>query len=137
MVKEMAAEGVVEQLLDKVSDKVGPYKLVRIAGNGYFDFNGKIAKSGIREGDSVSLKASVEQFPKIRNIQKTESSEAAAAPTGGGKTSDREMAIIRLSCLRSAAMLMADSDEPIEAKQEKALAMAETMVAWITNGIGA
>ncbi len=138
MVKEMDVEGVVDQVIDKKDRKGQTYKLVRIGGEGYFDWNGKVANASITEGDSVRLRATEEEFSKIQSIEKNESKEPDTVTANqDSKTNGRERNIIRISCLRSAAMLMANSEEQVEAKQEKVLAMAQAMAAWVTNATAA
>lgn len=126
-------EGTIEEILDKQAAN-GPYRLVRIDGEGYFDFDGMAANAKVKGGDTVRLRATEGQWPKIRKIHRIGEPEPHAGRVPSDQPNGKDAQIVRMSCLRSAAELLAATNEPPEAKRDKALALAEEMVAWVNNG---
>jgi len=135
-VKDMTKhiEGQIERIIEKQAAQGGTFRVVRIDGDGYFDWNGHVAEAGVKEGDTVKLRVSDDQYPKVQGIEKLGDGGHEIAPQNNGKTNGRDLPIARMSCLRSAAELLADLDEPPEKRQSKVIAMAAEMEKWVTNG---
>ncbi len=130
-------EGTVESVLARQSAHGDIFKVVRVDGEGYFDWDGKVAKTGVKEGDEVKLRVSDGDFPRIRSIHRN----GVAKPNGQNqpvhKPNGKDDQIVRMSCLRTAAQVLGDLDEPLEARREKVLAMADEMAKWVNNGSNA
>jgi len=135
MTKEI--EGTVQEILDRQTDNGDSFRVVRLDdGEGYFDWKGRVAKSGVKEGDTVKLEVTQAKYPRIRRIERVDKGNSDVVAQADHEANGRDVLITRMSCLRSATRLLAGSDEPVEAKRDKALALAEEMVAWVNNGHG-
>ena len=62
--------GVVEALITGLSGEGKPYRLVRIQGEGYFDWDEHTSQAGVVEGDTVRLKVQPGPFPQIKSLAK-------------------------------------------------------------------
>jgi len=133
MTKEV--EGTVQKILSKQTDKGESFRVIRLNdGEGYFDWNGYIAKSGVKQGDAVKLKVKEGEFPRIESIQIVAREDFNGLSENVPELNGKDALIVRMSCLRSAAELLAGVDETAEKKRDKVLALAEAMVAWVSNG---
>jgi len=100
--------GVVQDILDKATEKGQEYLVLRIEDEGYFDWKGLVAQKQVKVGDKVRLRVSDGQFPRIYDLEKVGDAEFKKAQAHGGtvpsaRTGSREL-ITRLSCIRSAAL---------------------------------
>lgn len=68
MAKEVV--GVVQQRLDKATDKGRQYVVARIAGEGYFDWKGLTAENQVKRGDNVRLRVSDGRYRRIYDPEK-------------------------------------------------------------------
>lgn len=124
--------GVVERIVPGTTAKGDAYQLLRLVGqeDGCFDFRGRLAQAGVQPGDEVTVRASDSRYPRIFEIQKTgvHKPDLAAAARAS-----REDSIVRQSCLKAAATVLANSSVPDEKLGDAVIALAERMRAWV-NG---
>ena len=62
--------GKVQDVLDKATDKGKRYVVVRIDGEGYFDWKGLVAGNQVKVGDNVRLRVSNDRWPRIYSLAK-------------------------------------------------------------------
>ena len=144
MARESEIEGTIQQILERKSAKGESYRVIRVAGEGYFDWTGVAEEVGVKEGDTVKLKVNGGEFPRIRSIEKSGNAEEDSAQNSDQSTDDapetdgqirpKDVLIVRMSCLRSATELLASLDADAEAKQQKVLTVAEAMTKWVSEG---
>lgn len=131
-------EGEVEKILEGETRNGDGYLVVRICGQGYFDWHELSEKEGVHVGDCVRVDFEPGQWPRIQKIEKISEGENAGASGPGASALERaerrEGRIVRLSCLRTAAELLSQSDLGYEDKKAEVLVLAEEMAAWVKAG---
>jgi hypothetical protein len=142
MAREMRREvtGVVEQLLDRSTGKGKEYAVLRIGGEGYFDWSGLAAKNQVAEGDRVRLKVGEGRWPRVFDLEKLPpekkepgNAPAKAEPPVSARTQDREETITRLSCIRTAAVALSNADIPAEHIENRLVELAGKLEKWVTR----
>jgi len=137
MAKEV--QGQVQEILDKVTDKGQEYLVLRIEGEGYFDWKGLVAQQQVKTGDVVRLRVSDGRFPRIYDLEKIGDREfkPAQAPSAAlARTGSRDEFISRLSCLRSASLAVGIEQMPIEKKIKELFQLAEALEKWVKRPAG-
>lgn len=136
MAKEVI--GVVEQMLDRKTDKGEEYVVLRIEGEGYFDWIDLAAEKRVAVGDRVRLRVSDGQWPKTLELEKLPQKQAkgkTASAQGNTPVSPgmqkREETITRLSCIRTAAVALSHAEIPQKELEQKFLGLAEQLEKWV------
>jgi hypothetical protein len=143
MAKEVV--GVVQDILDKATEKGQEYLLLRIEGEGYFDWKNLAAQNQVNPGDKVRLRVSDGRFPRVYDLEKLGDAEfktaQAQAPTvPPTRTGSRDEFITRLSCTRTASLALSVVQMPVEEKVKELFHLAEELENWVkrpTNEGGA
>lgn len=128
--------GVVQDILDKATGKGQEYLVLRIEGEGYFDWKGLVAQKQVKAGDKVRLRVSDGQFPRIYDLEKVPDAEfkkaQAQAPTVPvARTGSRDEFITRLSCARTASMALSVMDMSAKEKVKELFHLAEELEKWV------
>ena len=126
--------GTVDNVIEKQSAEGGRYHVLRIEGEGYFDWQGHASEAAVKEGDAVKLTVSDGEFPRIQKIECVENGNGSQAREDSTPPSTKDLLIVRMSCLRSAAELLSSVDGPAAKKEKKLMALAAEMAKWVTNG---
>ena len=131
-------EGQVEQILEKTKDDGRAFHVVRINGEGYFDWDDLAEKLELEEGETVRLHVRPGRWPRIEKIERVsgesgDQTEKDGPPSAVAAVSwpDRETRITRLSCLRSACELLSVSEVPFHERRKEILALADKFVKWV------
>ena len=134
--------GVVQELLDKATEKGQEYVVLRMGGEGFFDWKGLVAQKQVKAGDGVRLRVGEGQYPRVYDLEKLPEAEfkkaQAQAPTMPPvRTGSRDEFITRLSCLRSASLALSVVQMPVEEKVKELLHLAEELEKWVKRPSGA
>lgn len=130
-------KGVVENIITKTDQRGKEFNVVRVNGQGYFDWNGNVAKAQVKEGDTVEMNVGAGQYPRIYEIKKLQSSAPvqAALPNMTSVIDKRQCQIIRMAALKAAAELMQNEkllSNPNWA--EETIKIAKEFERWIKEG---
>ena len=133
--------GVVQEILDKATEKGQEYLVLRIEGEGYFDWKGLVAQKQVKAGDKVRLRAGEGQYPRIYSVEKLGDAEfnKARAEIGtvpSARTGSRDEFIARLSCARTASMALSVVDMPVKEKVKELFHLAEELEKWVKRPTG-
>ncbi len=128
--------GVVQDILGKATEKGQEYLVLRIEGEGYFDWKGLAAQNQVKAGDKVRLRVSDGQFPRIYDLEKVGDAEFKKAQAQAGtlpsaRTGSRDEFITRLSCARSASLALSVVDLPVKEKVKELFHLAEELEKWV------
>ena len=128
--------GVVQDILDKATEKGQEYLVLRVEGEGYFDWKGLVAQKQVKAGDKVRLRVSDGQFPRIYDLEKLPDVEFTKAQVQAGtvpsaRTGSRDEFITRLSCARTASMALSVVDMPVKEKVKELFHLAEELEKWV------
>jgi len=128
--------GVIQEILEKATEKGQEYLVLRIEGEGYFDWKGLVAQKQVKVGDKVRLRVSDGQFPRIYDLEKLGDAEFKKAQAQGGSvpsagTGSRDEFIARLSCARSASLALSVVDMPVKEKVKELFHLAEELEKWV------
>ena len=130
--------GTVQEILDKATEKGQEYVVVRIQQQGYFDWRNLVAQEQVKAGDKVRLRVSDGQFPRIYDLEKLGDAEFKKAPARVGtapsaRTGWRDEFIARLSCLRSASLVVSVVQMPVKEKVKELFHLAEELEKWVSR----
>ena len=136
--------GVVQEMLDKSTDKGQEYVVIRVDGEGYFDWRGLAAENQVKTGDMVRLRVGSGKWPRVYDLEKLEgeaaqSAAAEAAASGqaaqrpAGRTYSRENVITRLSCARTASLVLSVAEMPLEDRAKELFRLADKLEEWVTR----
>ena len=128
--------GVVQDILDKATEKGQEYLVLRIEGEGYFDWKNLAAQNQVKAGDTVRLRVSDGRFPRVYELEKLGDAESkrAQAQTGTAppaRTGSRDEFITRLSCARTASLALSVMQMPVKEKVEELFHLAEELEKWV------
>ena len=132
--------GVVEEILEKSTGNGGNYLVLRINGEGYFDWRGLINENQVSVGDSVRLSVGTGKWPRVYDLEKLGDGEIRAAASSN-KTSpaacrcSRDERITRLACARTASMALTRAKIPVKEKVKELFCLAEQLEKWV-NRVG-
>jgi len=136
MAKEIV--GAVQEMLDKTSDKGEEYVVIRIDGEGYFDWKGFAAKSQVKPGDAVRLRVSDGKWPRVYGLEKIDdgdfdTAQGTAKTTPSARAGSRDEFISRLSCARTASLALSVVQMPVEEKVKELFHLAEELEKWVNR----
>jgi hypothetical protein len=136
--------GVVESLEARESNSGGQYVIVRLVGveSGFFDWTSQVAASLVREGDEVVVEHDGGKYPRIEEVtvlkrgsggpkKSRTAATGAGAAEANGKPNGRDTSIVRQTCLKAAACLLASCSLEPEARATEAIKVAERMESWV------
>lgn len=129
--------GVVQDILDRATGKGQEYLVVRIGGEGFFDWKGLVAQHQVKVGDNVRLRVGEGQYPRVYDLEKLPEAEfktapAQVVPTGpAARAGSRDEFITRLSCARTASMALSVMDMPAREKVKELFHLAEELEKWV------
>jgi len=128
-------KGVIEKIWENKTDDGKPYLVLRIGGEKYSVWDKKYME-GLEEGEAVEYESAQSgKFKKITDIKKIELEPGMDPPEK--RTRDRNrLEIVRMSCIRSAAALVADFGAQPEEKAEITLGLARRFEKYVTEGDG-
>jgi len=134
MAKEVV--GVVQDILDKATEKGQEYVVLRIEGEGYFDWKGLAAQNHVKPEDKVRLRVGDGQYPRIYDLEKLGDAEfkkaqAQAERPPTARTGSRDELITRLSCARTASLALSVVQMPVKEKVKELFELAEELEKWV------
>jgi len=133
--------GVVQDILDRATEKGQEYLVLRIEGEGYFDWKGLVAQKQVKVGDKVRLRVSDGQFPRIYDLEKIGDAEFKKAQAQAGtaplaRTGSRDEFITRLSCARTASLALSVVQMPVKEKVKELFDLADELEKWVNRPSG-
>jgi hypothetical protein len=107
-------------------------------GEGYFDWSNLAVENQVKPGDRVKLEVGTGRWPRIYRLEKLGEGENEAglgeAESGPApRIGSRDEFITKLSCPRSAALVVTSIDAPAERKVEELLKLSERLEGWVGN----
>ena len=125
-------KGVIDKIWENKTDDGKPYLVVRIGENKYSVWDKKYME-GLNEGAAVEYEFTQSgKFKKITDMRRIELELGFAPPER--KPRDRNgQEIVRMSCIRSAAALVADFGAPLEEKADITLGLARRFEKYVID----
>ena len=125
-------KGVVDKVWENKTDDGKPYFVLKIGGEKYSVWDKKYM-DGIEEGSMVEYESAQSgKFKKITDMKKIDLGPGIDPPVR--KPRDRNgQEIVRMSCIRSAAALVADFGAPPEEKAEITLGLARRFEKYVID----
>ena len=125
-------KGVVDKVWENKTDDGKPYFVLKIGGEKYSIWDKKYM-DGIEEGSMVEYESAQSgKFKKITDMKKIDLEPGIDPP--GRRSRDRNgQEIVRMSCIRSAAALVADFGAPPEEKADITLGLARKFEKYVID----
>jgi len=127
--------GVVEAILDRTTAKGKPYRVVRIEGEGYFDWNGCASEAGVSAGDAVKMLVAPGRFPRIMSLEKTDAADDEQCGTSEGCSDVAEGSVqpadLRVRALELAVELKKNSVVSLTQLKADVVEIAEALLSWL------
>ena len=125
-------KGVVDKVWENKTDDGKPYFVLKIGGEKYSVWDKKYM-DGIEEGSMVEYESAQSgKFKKITDMKKIDL-EPGIAPAERKPRDRNGQEIVRMSCIRSAAALVADFGAPPEEKAEITLGLARRFEKYVID----
>ena len=125
-------KGVIDKIWENKTDDGKPYLVVRIGGNKYSVWDKKYM-DGIEEGSAVEYEFTQSgKFKKITDMRKIDL-EPGIDPSERKPRDRNGEEIVRMSCIRSAATLVADFGAPPEEKADITLGLARKFEKYVID----
>ena len=125
-------KGVIDKIWKNETDDGKPYLVLRIGGEKYSVWDQKYME-GIEEGSTVEYESAQSgKFKKITDMRKIDL-EPGIDPSERKPRNRSGQEIVRMSCIRSAAALVADFGAPPEEKAEITLGLARRFEKYVID----
>ena len=125
-------KGVVNKVWENKTDDGKPYFVLKIGGEKYSVWDKKYM-DGIEEGSMVEYESAQSgKFKKITDMKKIELEPGIDPPERKARNRNGEE-IVRMSCIRSAAALVADFGAPPEEKADITLGLARRFEKYVID----
>ncbi len=123
---------------DDETEKGQEHLVLRIEGEGYFDWKGLVAQEQVKAGDKERLRVSDGQYPRIYDLEKLGDAEfkkaqAQAGTAPSARTGSRDEFIARLSCARTASLALSVVQMPVKEKVKELFHLAEELEKWVRS----
>jgi hypothetical protein len=125
-------KGVIDKIWENKTDDGKPYFVLKIGGEKYSVWDRKYME-GLEEGSAVEYESMQSgKFKKITDMKKIDLEPGIDPPERKPRDRNGEE-IVRMSCIRSAAALVADFGAPPEEKAEITLGLARKFEKYVID----
>jgi len=125
-------KGIIDKIWKNKTDDGKPYFVLKIEGEKYSVWDNKYME-GLDEGAAVEYESTQSgKFKKITDMRKIELEARFEPPERKSRDRNGEE-IVRMSCIRSAAALVADFGAPPEEKAEITLGLARKFEKYVID----
>jgi hypothetical protein len=125
-------KGIVDKIWKNKTDEGKPYFVLKIGGEKYSLWDNKYME-GLEEGAAVEYESAQSgKFKKITDMRKIDLEPGMNPPERKSRDKNGQE-IVRMSCIRSAAALVADFGAPSEEKADIALGLARRFEKYVID----